>query len=219
MRVLLLGNSQIVSVGSIPGILSRLSASAPPAARLEVHHVAIGGASMETLWNDGRPLAALRGNRWDWVLCHEIVYSYGGNGERLRDFGRRFHAEAQRQGARMIFYASGDVEGQRATHESMHADAAALAKECGGRVAGGGAAWLKAWQERPDLDFHCPDRAHASELGYYLNSCVVFSTLTDLSPAGLDPCGIAAADAAFLEDIAWRQYLDDRAQERRGTLA
>jgi hypothetical protein len=96
----------------------------------------------------------------------------------------------------------------------MYNDAAGLARECGGRVAGGGAAWLKAWAQRPEIDFHCSDRAHPSEMGYYLNACVIFSALTDCSPVGLDACGLAAVDANFLQTIAWEQYQDDRRNEK-----
>ncbi|MBA2481150.1 MAG: hypothetical protein H0V44_10850 [Planctomycetes bacterium] len=215
MRILLLGNSQIVSYGNVPELLAALARSAMPADALEIESVTIGGASIERLWTDGRPLVAIRSGRWDRVLCHEIVYSYGGNGERLMEFGRRFNHEAQASGARMLFYASGDVEGEQARHETMYADAAALAAECGGRVAGGGMAWLKAWRERPTMDFHCPDRAHASHLGYYLNTCVIYAALTDRSPIGLDPCSLDVDEAAFLQRIAWEQYHEDRLRELR----
>ncbi|MBA3707239.1 MAG: hypothetical protein H0W83_00290 [Planctomycetes bacterium] len=214
MRILLLGNSQIVSFGNVPDLITKLSRSAAPQCLLEAEVVAIGGASIEQLWTDGRPIAAIRGGGWDWVLCHELVYSYGGNGDRLREFGRRFHREAQSVGARMLFYASGDVEGQRGTHEPMYRDAAELARECGGRVAGGGSAWLRAWREQPDLDFHCPDRAHAGHRGYYLNACVIFAALTNRSPIGLDPCTVSAPEASFLQRIAWDQYHEDRRSER-----
>jgi hypothetical protein len=216
VRALLLGNSQIVSYGSLPAIIARLSASAPPAARVAVEHVAIGGASIETLWNDGRPLAAIRAGGWDRVLFHEIVYSYGGNGDRLREYGGRFAAEARLAGAQPVVYASGDVAGSATTHAAMHADAAGLARTCAGRVAGGGAAWLLAWAERPELDFHCPDRAHAGELGYYLNACVVYAALTGASPVGLDPGAVDAGDADFLQRIAWRQSGEDRRAEAPG---
>jgi len=212
MRALLLGNSQIVCNCNLPEIVRALAASAPQAA-LELDQVVIGGATIEKLWNDGRAAAAIKASKWDWVLCHEIVYSYGGNGVRLREFGRKFHELATQNGARMVFYASGDVEHQKATHEPMYCDALELARECGGRVAGGGAAWLKAWEERPELDFHCSDRAHASDLGYYLNACVIFATLTGVSPLGRSPWQLQPEDAQFLQRIAWKQYSDDRRNE------
>lgn len=215
MRVLYLGNSQIVSVSNLPQIVAKLSASnGTDAARVEAREVVIGGASIEKLWNDGRPLAAVQAEKFDWVLCHEIVYSYGGNGERLRTFGRKLSTEAHKMGSKMLFYASGDVEGQRGTHAAMYQDALGMARETGGRVAGSGMAWLKAWRKRPELDFHCSDRAHASELGYYLNACVIFAAFTDCNPAGLDPCALSSSDASFLQEIAWEQYHEDRSAEK-----
>jgi hypothetical protein len=213
MRVLFLGNSQIICNCNLPQIVRKLSESSN--AGIESQEVVIGGATIEKLWNDGRALAAIQNEKFDWVLCHEIVYSYGGNGARLREFGRKFHEEAQKTGARMIFYASGDVNNERRTHEAMYNDAAALASECGGRVAGGGMAWLKAWHLRPELDFHCSDRAHPSELGYYLNACVIFAAFSDRSPLGLDPYSLNKSDAEFLQNIAWEQYQDDRRKEKK----
>ena len=94
-------------------------------------------------------------------------------------------------------------------------DRVTAASECGGRVAGGGMAWLKAWQLRPELDFHCSDRAHPSELGYYLNACVIFAAFSDKSPLGLDPYSLNKSDAEFLQKIAWEQYQDDRRKEKK----
>ncbi|HYF47823.1 MAG TPA: hypothetical protein VEJ63_00340 [Planctomycetota bacterium] len=214
MRALLLGNSQIICNCNLPQMVRRLSASSSDSrAKLDVHEVVIGGASIEKLWDDGRPRAAVEGGKWNWVLCHEIVYAYGGNGARLREYGLKFNEAAKDSGARVIFYASGDIEGKKDNHEPMYRDALALARECNGRVAGGGMAWLKAWPMRPELDFHCADRAHASELGYYLNACVIFSALTDCSPVGLDACDLKKDDAQFLQQIAWEQYQEDRRNE------
>jgi hypothetical protein len=216
MRVLFLGNSQIICNCNVPEIITKLSqSSTTPQARIEADVVAIGGASIETLWNDGRPLSAIQKGGWDWVLCHEIIYSYGGNGARLREFGRKFNQEIKKAGARTLFYATGDVAGVQHTHRAMYEDAATLAKECEGSVAGGGMAWLKAWQKQPDLDFHCSDRAHPSEKGYYLNACVIIAALTNCSPMGLSPCFLSKPDAEFLQGIAWEQYHEDRQSEKQ----
>ena len=214
MRVLFLGNSQIISVCNLPQIIKKLSESSTSMDdKIEPHSVVVGGATIERLWNDGRSLSEIQTGNYNWVLCHEIVYSYGGNGARLREFGRKFHLEARKFDARMLFYASGDVEGARDTHQAMYDDAVTLARECGGRVAGGGMAWLKAWKVQPELDFHCSDRAHASDSGYYLNACVIFAALTDASPVGLDPFSLSDSQAEFLQKIAWEQYHDDRRAE------
>jgi hypothetical protein len=215
MRVLFLGNSQIVSVGNLPQLVRNLAASArAEVPRIESGEVAIGGANIKKVWEEERTRAELAQGKYDWVLCHEIVYSYGGNGADLREYGRKIFEAAQTAGTKLLCYASGDIEGQRQTHAAMYQDAVELARECGGRVAGGGMAWLKAWEKRPELDFHCPDRAHAGELGYYLNACVVFAALTDSSPVGLDALGLPSSDARFLQEIAWAQAKEDRRNEQ-----
>lgn len=217
MRVLFLGNSQISWNGfHVPTIVKSLSASAPATLpRVECDEVIIGGCTLEKMWNDGRARKKIAEGGWDRVLCHEIVYAYGGNTARMIEFGRKFAAEAKAVGAQMLFYATGEIESAgRAKHQAMYDDAVTLARECNGRVAGGGMAWLKAWEKKPALDFHSNDRAHPNANGYYLNACVIFSALTDGSPIGLDPFGLGREDAEFLQHEAWAQYADDRKNEK-----
>jgi len=214
LRVLFLGNSQVRWACDVPEIVARLSRSAPDGvARIETDAVTVGGASLEALWRDGRPAAKLAAGGWDWVVCNELIYSYGGNSAAFREYARRFSEAAGKAGARILFFATGETAAARLASGPMHQDSLAMARACGGRVAGCGAAWLKAWEQRPALDLHHADRAHPNLLGYYLNACVLYAALTDCPPAGLDACGLPAEDAAFLQDIAWRQSVEDRRNE------
>jgi hypothetical protein len=114
-----------------------------------------------------------------------------------------------------LFFATGEVESAKARQETMYRDALAMARESGGRVAGGGMAWPKAWARRPTIDFYHTDRAHPNAQGYYLNACVLYSALTGGSPEGLDPAGLGVEEASFLQKIAWEQALEDRREESR----
>src|SRR6185436_18019074 len=87
-----------------------------------------------------------------------------------------------------------------------------LAKELGVDVAPVGLAWQQASAERPSLDLYAADREHESLAGMYLATCVVYATVFEKDPTGLAyvPAGLSAADAAFLQKIAWRTIQDYR---------
>jgi hypothetical protein len=215
LRVLFIGNSQINCVCDIPEIVEDLSHSAPAQApRIETDEVVVGGATIESLWNNALVQKKLQAGVWDWIVCHEIVYSYGGNTARFQQFARKFDPQAKKLGARTLFYATADVETAKGRQKAMYVDALAMARECKTRVAGGGMAWLRAWGKRPQFDFYHTDRAHPNAAGYYLNACVIFAALTDASPVGLDPFKLSKEDAEFLQRTAWEQYLEDRASEK-----
>jgi len=225
LRVLFLGNSQINCVCDIPEIVEDLSHSAPTGVpRIEADEVAIGGATLALLWNDGLARKKIAAGGWDWVVCHEIVYSYGGNTAKYQEYARKFAELAKKAGAKMLFYATGEVEAARAKAPNMYTDALAMARECQGCVAGGGMAWQKAWEKQPKFDFHYTDRAHPNGKGYYLNACVIFAALTDATPVGLEiysngmpepQHAVSKEEGEFLQTIAWEQYQEDRRNEKR----
>ena len=227
LRVLFIGNSQVNSICDLAAIVEGLSRSASNAKMPEIltEEIAIGGARLEDHWKDGRALSRIAAGGWDWVVIHEIIYSYGGTTQTFQEYARKFDAASKQAGARMIFYATGETERAKTAVETMYTDAVAMARECRGRVAGGGVAWLRAWTKRPDFDFHAADRAHPNSRGFFLNACVIYAALTDTSPVGLDVAALnnsrrspeaellSQAEANFLEEIAWEQYHADRAGE------
>jgi hypothetical protein len=217
MRVLFIGNSQVNCVCDIPEIVEDLSRSVKDrnVPLILADEVLVGGVGLEGYWKNGLATHRIQAGGWDWVVINEIVYSYGGNTAKFQEYARRFDAEAKKVGARILFFSSGEIERAKSREEVMYRDALSMARECKGRVAGGGMAWQKAWEERPKLDFHHTDRAHPNSLGYYLNACVIFAALTDSSPVGLDPFTLSGEEAPFLQKKAWEQYGDDRKQEAK----
>ena len=171
---------------------------------------------MSGYWNDGMARKKIALGGWDWVVINEIVYSLGGNTAKFQEFARKFAGETSKVNAKLLIFSTGEIESARPKTELMYRDAVAMAKESKCRVAGAGMAWLKAWAQTPALDLHFTDRAHPNFSGYYLNACVIYAALTDLSPVGRDACGLAPKDAAFFQRLAWEQYHDDRALDDGG---
>ena len=220
LRVLFIGNSQFRCVSDIPEIIEEMSRSATDkkVPLILAEEVVIGGVGLEGYWKDGLPRKRIAAGGWDWVVIHEIVYSYGA---KFKEYAPKFADEAKKAGAKIMFVATGEVETAKTKADVMYKDAAAMAKEAGGRVAGAGMAWQKAWAANPKLDFYFTDRAHPSAKGYYINACVIFAALTDCNPAGLaiysegiDKTPITGEEGALLQKAAWEQYSEDRANEK-----
>ena len=76
-----------------------------------------------------------------------------------------------------------------------------------------GIAYEMAYEKDPKIKLHHPDGTHPSMLGTYLGACVVFATLTDSNPVGLNYNyldRVSDKDRIFLQEIAWAAYLENK---------
>ena len=243
VRVLFIGNSQVSCVADIPEIVEDLSHSSPAdAPRVQSDAVVIGGVPLEKLWDDGQAVTKIRAGRWDWVVVQEMIGWPETRKDVMFKYVRLFRGEIEKAGGKMLLFAVPQVEGKRDAHRIIYAANLEIAREfipaaekpgtvagltakvmgkpadvqpASVRAAGCGAAWLKAWAARPNLNLHHTDRAHPNLLGYYLNACVIYAAITDRNPAGLDACGLPADDAKSAQKIAWEQYSEDRREEQK----
>ena len=214
LRVLFVGNSQVNCVADIPEIVEDLSHSLPAGPpRIRADEVVIGGASLERLWKDGLALRKIEAGGYDWVVLQEMIDVAESQASPFPEYARRFDEAIRKSNARTLLFATGHIQARRANHALMYQANLAMARQLRCRLAGAGLAWLKAWAEKPDMDLHHTDRAHPNLRGYYLNACVLFAALTDLSPVGLDPYGLPRDEAEFLQKIAWAQAAEDRSAE------
>jgi hypothetical protein len=110
-----------------------------------------------------------------------------------------------------------------------------IASELGIRVAPVGLAWQRSIQERPELELYDSDGVHPTVTGTYLTICVLYATIFEASPIGLDyqPFDIFAGnkamemtykswqltedEVAFLQQIAWDTVVDYEAQKEESS--
>jgi len=210
LRVLFLGNSQIwTGCGNIPAIIEELSHTQKDGVRrIEASEVVLPGAALKDVWQQAEGVHKILNGQYDWVVIHESVFQP--NKEEMFEYTRKFHSMAMLGGKKLLIFATGDLENKRGNHKVMHDNALQMARELHCSVAGGGMAWLKAWETDPKLDLHHTDRAHPNVKGYYLNACVIYSVITGLTPVGLDPFTLSKSEAEFLQGIAWEQAQEDR---------
>lgn len=81
-----------------------------------------------------------------------------------------------------------------------------------------GIAYVRAIQERPDLEFYQPDKRHPSLIGTFLAAATTYAALTGKSPesnttytAGIDP-----KVAAWLQTVAWRAVQEYTGRAKSG---
>jgi hypothetical protein len=215
LRVLFVGNSQVNCVSDIAEIVEDLSHSAPAGVpRIQADEVVMGGAGLSHLWADGLARRKIEVGRYDVVVLQEMIGVAEGQKDNFLKHARLFAQAVTAAGARPLLFVTAHVEAKKAAHEVMYAANLEAAHELKCRLAGAGMAWLKAWDKDPKLDLHHTDRAHPNLKGYYLNACVIYAALTDATPVGLEGFGLPAADAQFLQTVAWEQAKEDRAKEK-----
>jgi hypothetical protein len=213
--VLFVGNSQVNCVSDIAEIVEDLSHSAAAGVpRIQADEVVIGGAGLDRLWADGLARRKIEAGRYDVVVLQEMIGVAEGQKDNFLKHARLFGQAVAAAGARPLLFVTAQVEGKKPAHEVMYKANLEAAHELKCRIAGGGMAWLKAWDKDPKLDLHHTDRAHPNLKGYYLNACVIYAALTDATPVGLETFGLPAADAQFLQGVAWEQAKEDRAKEK-----
>ena len=216
LRVLFVGNSQVNCISDISEIVEDLSHSAPAAVRrIQADEAVVGGVGLEGLWKDGLAKRKIEVGKYDVVVLQEMIGVAEGQKDNFARHARLFDEVIKANKAKTLLFVTAQVEGKKPAHEVMYKTNLEAARELGCRIAGAGMAWLKAWEKDPKLDLHHTDHAHPNIKGYYLNSCVIFSALTDASPVGLDSFGLPKAQAEFLQAIAWQQAQEDRAQEKK----
>lgn len=193
-RVLFIGNSYTY-YNNLPRVLEALAASASPPVRLETRAVTLGGARLQTHWEGGAALEALREGGWDYVVLQEQS-TLGGllvdgrpevnDPERFFfPYARRFHAEARQRGAKTVLSLTWSRRQVPEAQARLDHAFLSLGREVGAAVAPMGPAWLTVREQHPDVSLYREDGSHPTPAGTYLAACTLYATLFGRSPEGL----------------------------------
>jgi hypothetical protein len=227
LRVLFIGNSYTI-YNDLPLIVKQLASSAHESRPLEVHMVAMMGATLQEHWEDGFALQALKQGRWDYVILQGQSLRPLTDPSLTYKYARLLDAEIKKAGAQTVFFITWAHRDQPEAQETITNLYMKLAKELGAAVAPVGPAWQKALKEDPHIDLYREDAdSHPTPAGSYLAACVFYAILYGKSPVGLTkdfpdaeteqahwkevnlklqwgPENISDQDAAFLQRIAWQ---------------
>ena len=214
-RVLFIGNSHTERYGGMDWLVANLVAAEDPPRTYEAERLTASGVTLAYHFENGAPERIRQGD-WDVVVLQEsLPASPTRTAEPFLEYARRFDEIVRESGARTVFYMTwpqsnydwADLDDFIAAHRQVEA-------ELGARIAPVGVAMARAQAERPDLALLDADGVHASWEGAYLAAAVIYATLFDRSPQGLDyTFPIRQEDAAILQQIAWETVTDWQAGE------
>jgi len=214
-RILFIGNSHTHRYGGMDWLVGNLVASEDPPRTYEAERLTASGVTLAYHYQNGAP-DRIREGDWDVVVLQEYLpASPTRTAEPFLDYARWFDEIIKESGARTVFYMTwpqarydwADLDDFVAAHRQVEA-------ELGARIAPVGVAMARAQAERPDLALIGADEVHATWEGAYLAAAVIYATLFDRSPQGLDHTfGISEEDADFLQQIAWQTVTDWQAGE------
>lgn len=146
---------------------------------------------------------------WDVVVLQAQQYSTSGKYAHLYPIEPAIEwiKRVKKQGGLPIMYPEwaqvrGGDEGMR-TYQ-LHC---AIAAQEAARVAPIGQAWYRAIRENPKLELHAGDGNHSSLAGSFLTACVLFGTISEISPSKIPYLPQVKLAPALQEEL--RQYAHD----------
>lgn len=218
LHLLFIGNSYIF-VNDLPGMLSRIAATAGSPPTLDVEEVTGGGLSLGNHWYIGTAQARIAERTWTHVVLQ------GQSLEPLTtpifaEYAQRFGDVAVDAGARPTFYvtwarAAGDpvyAESWSGGSPAAMQDRLTQAYQDVARpwpsslVVRAGEAFRTSLAERPDIVLHQSDGSHPTIAGTYLVACTFYVALTgrDVPATSEVPPGLTAEVAESLRGVARR---------------
>lgn len=203
LRVLFIGNSYTYG-NDLPGLIKQLL----PARGIKLEHESVtpGGATLEKQWADGKALAAIRKQKWDYVVLQEQSMRPFRDREAMFKAARLLHAEIVKTGAKTLLYETWAAKASPDEQPKLTDAYEMLGRELGATVVPAGEAWKKAIAA--GFELHGSDGRHPNRRGSYLAACLFVATLTGETPVDLPNQGTTegklwtVAEAPALQRIA-----------------
>ena len=217
IKILFIGNSY-TSTNDLPGVLRSMTQGQAPELRIE--SLAVGGATLESHWNDGMALEKIRSSDWDFVVLQEQSQrplARFGRDQLFYAYARKFDDEIKKAGAITLFFmtwARPDTPGpQKAWTESFLEITKELQAEC----APAGLAMEKAKAKLPKVTWLADTGGHPTGEGTYLAACAFYTAIYDERPP--DPPsalpGLSSQDAATVRACVWDAMREVKTELKR----
>jgi hypothetical protein len=200
LNVLFIGNS-FTARNDLPGLVAQLAA----AGGRELTHrlINVGGASLRTHWNKGDAVAAMKRERFDFVVLQEQSTLPIKNAARMHENVRLFDTAIRDAGARTALYLTWARQHAPQTQAAITEAYASIAEEIGALVIPAGVAWQTALRSAKGVTLYDKDGSHPTLAGSYLAACVMYARLFRAAiPAKAKIEGLAPTDADALRAAA-----------------
>ena len=234
INVLFLGNSY-TQVNNLPSVLVNLSQDASHLMMVESNTP--GGYTFDQHSQNATSLEKIRKGIWDYVVLQEQsqmpsidYYRYSNMypaAERLRDTIRKYNPCAEiilymtwgrRDGGQQCenygdgLYCSADFRDFDHMQDTMTSSYYELTQRLKCNCAPAGEAWRTAIHQT-EINLFSTDGSHPSTYGTYLTACVLFGSIWEESPVGLNTAfAISEEDAQTLQEIADQTVLHSETQ-------
>lgn len=225
LRVLFIGNSY-TGTNDLPGMLSRIAATAGVPPTIEVEQVVEGAARLEEHWNRGIAQARIAERTWTHVVLQQQSIEPAADYYDLAPFDRSqflefaepFGALISEAGATPVWFATWAMAaGGWFYQEFFDADPDALQDvltavymKAAQRVPNSvlacvGEAFRSSLRLHPEIALHQSDASHPTIAGTYLAAATFYVALTGKPVARESelPAELSATDAAALREVAW----------------
>lgn len=176
LNVLFIGNSYTFA-NDLPGILSAMSTTQGSPRDIKTQAVAVAMASLQSLWEKGEAIDAIKKNKWDYVVLQEQSLRPIEDPERMKVYARRFHELIANNGAQTILYLTWARKNKPEAQKLIDNAYFSLGKELRANVAPVGVAWQNALAAAPSMRLYVDDGSHPSTAGSYLVACTFFQTI------------------------------------------
>ena len=200
IRVLFIGNS-LTAANDLPAMVRELAHQAGLRDQLSIHVVAKSNFSLEDHWNDGEAVRAVRNGRWTHIVLQQGPSSLLESRGPLREWSKRFAAEARASGARILLYGVWPPRERLRFQPDVTESYRLAAGDAGGELVAVGEAWRLAWEKDAQLPLYGPDGFHPSPLGTYVGALMFFEKLTGRTASGLKPPRSVQADTTTLKIV------------------
>ena len=203
LRVLFIGNSLTAS-NDLPGMFEAVAKSAGVEGVTQ-RAIAAGGLSLEDHWARGAARRAIQDGSWTHVVLQQGPSSLPESQALLREFVKKFAAEARARGARVVMYGVWPPRVRLEALDAVTRSYTRAAADADGSLVAVGEGWRAAWRRDASLPLYGADDFHPSPLGTYVAALMFVERLTGRTPIGLPAPGGSGAPALFAVRVGQRQ--------------
>jgi hypothetical protein len=213
-RILFIGNS-LTAANNLPAMVEALGRAQGTVA-LQTTAVTAGNFSLEDHWKQGPARAAIAKGGWSVVVLQQGPSALPESRVLLRDYTKRFAADARKAGARTALYMVWPSQARARDFDDVSKSYALAAQDVDGLLLPAGDAWREAWRLDASLALYGSDGFHPSGLGSYLAALAVWRGLSRESVVGLPgPPGVSAGTLRHLQESADRAVTTVSASPRK----
>jgi hypothetical protein len=184
-------------------MVEALSRAKNAAAVVDATAVTTNNFSLEDHWNQGPARATVAKGGWSVIVLQQGPSALPESRALLRDYAKRFAADAAHVGARTALYMVWPSKARERDFDAVSRSYALAAQDVGGTVLPAGDAWREAWRRDPSLALYADDGFHPSVMGSYLAALTIWRGLSAESLIGLPgPPGVPADLLKLLQEAA-----------------